>query len=333
VIAFGVAVTSPATYDRYALPGIKRVAEADSLIMAHQTAGSIFHNYNLLLDEAGARDDLEALVLPHQDTEIVDPEFFTRVREALADPDVAVIGCAGAVGVRGPAWWQGAVTWASMSHRYNEYGGGEFPGTTWTPEQTPSYASPGEVDSVDGFILVLSAWAVRNLRFDESLGKLHGYDFDICMQARAAGKKVVTANFRAVHHRRLELLRDPEAWIAAYVALVEKWEDHLPDTGADPERRALRAEAEAACARVMSASEAYRKVAIERQLGRVNQELDELKSRSASLQRELAANKAKLAAADRELEGARTKFRDVVESSSWRLTAPLRALRRWLRRR
>ena len=41
--------------------------------------------------------------------------------------------------------------------------------------------------------MVLSPWAVRELRFDESLGKLHGYDFDICMQARAAGKKVVDA--------------------------------------------------------------------------------------------------------------------------------------------
>ena len=152
VIAFGVAVTSPSAYDRYAFPGIQRVAEPDSLVMAHQTAGSIFHNYNLLLDKAGEREDLEALVLPHQDTEIVDPEFLTRIRQALADPDFAVIGCAGAVGVRSPAWWQGAVTWASMTHRYQEYGGGEFPGPTWIPDTTPSYASPGEVDAIDGFL-------------------------------------------------------------------------------------------------------------------------------------------------------------------------------------
>jgi hypothetical protein len=311
VIAFGVAVTSAATYDRFARPGIERVSEPDSLVMAHQTAGSIFHNYNLLLDEAGARDDLEALVLPHQDTEIVEPDFTTRIRGALADPDVAVVGCAGAVGVRSIAWWQGAVTWASMSHRYEEYGGGEFPGPTWTPERTPSYARPGEVDSVDGFILVLSPWAVRNLRFDESLGTLHGYDFDICMQARAAGKKVVAADFRAVHHRPLELLSDREAWIAAYMALVEKWRDQLPDTGADPERRALRAEAEAAAARVMTASVGYQRVAAERQLARVQGEL---------------------AAAREERDQAEARFQDVVQSSSWRLTEPLRALRRRFRR-
>jgi len=154
----------------------------------------------------------------------------------------------------------------------------------------------------------------------------------ICMQARAAGKKVVTSNFRAVHHRRLELLRDPEAWIAAYVASVEKWEEHLPDTGADPERRALRAEAEAACARVMSASEGYRKVAIERQLRRLSQELDELKPQVARLERALEAETAKLGVTDRELERERARFRAVVESSSWRFTGPLRSLRRRFRR-
>ena len=30
----------------------------------------------------------------------------------------------------------------------------------------------------------MSPWAVRNTRFDESLGQFHGYDFDICMQVR-----------------------------------------------------------------------------------------------------------------------------------------------------
>ena len=94
------------------------------------------------------------------------------------------------------------------------------------------------------------------------------------MQARAAGKKVVTADFRAIHHHSLELISDPEAWIAAYIRLAEKWEGHLPDTGAEPERRALRAEAEAACARAVSVSNQYRAQAISRQLARVSQDLE-----------------------------------------------------------
>ena len=122
--------------------------------------------------------------------------------------------------------------------------------------------------------MVLSPWAVRELRFDESLGKLHGYDFDICMQARAAGKKVATAPFRAIHHHSLELISDPEAWIQTYIRLAEKWRDQLPDTGAEPEQRALRAEAEAACARALMVAHQMREQAAKRELDRVREELE-----------------------------------------------------------
>ena len=60
-------------------------------------------------------------------------------------------------------------------------------------------------------MIVLSPWAVRNLSFDERISGRHGYDVDICLQARAAGKRVVTADLRVIHHHSLELLEDPEA--------------------------------------------------------------------------------------------------------------------------
>ena len=69
----------------------------------------------------------------------------------------------------------------------------------------------GEVDTLDGFLLVLSPWAVRNIRFDEALGEFHGYDLDFCLQVREAGRKVVTADFRAIHHRPLEMRSRPRA--------------------------------------------------------------------------------------------------------------------------
>jgi hypothetical protein len=169
-------------------------------------------------------------VLLHQDVEIADPGFSAKVRQALADPDVAIAGCAGAVGVRSLAWWEGSVTWASVTQRYEEFGGGEVPGISWREESPPPYTGTGEVDVVDGCLLALSPWAVGNLRFDESIGRAHGYDVDICLQARAAGKKVVTENLRVVHHHSLDLLPDPEEWIQTYVALAEKW-DGLADAG------------------------------------------------------------------------------------------------------
>ncbi len=296
MIIFGTAVTDPETYDRCAAPGVSRAAEADSIVLAHQTAGSLFRNYNLLLDQAAAHENLEALVLLHQDVEIADSDFTTKVREALSDPDVAIVGCAGAVGVRSTAWWQGALTWAGFTHRYTEYGGGDFPAISWRPESIPSYARTGEVDSIDGFVMVLSPWAVRELRFDESLGQLHGYDFDICMQARAAGKKVVTADFRAIHHHSLKLIKDPETWIQTYIRLAEKWEGQLPDTGADPRQRALHAEAQAACAQAIMVAHQMREQAIKRQLDRVQLEFESTRDQLEATRQELEATRQELGA-------------------------------------
>ena len=294
MIVFGTAVTDVETYDRCAAVGIRRAAEPDSEVLAHQSTGSVFRNYNLLLDKAAEHEDLEALVLLHQDVEIADSDFAAKVREAFSDPDVAIVGCVGAVGVRSIAWWQGALTWAGLTHRYHEYGGGDFPGISWRPEAIPSYASSGEADSVDGFVMVLSPWAVRELRFDESLGELHGYDFDICMQARAAGKKVATAEFRAIHHHSLQLIKDPESWIQTYIRLAQKWGDQLPETGAEPMQRALRGEAEAACARAIMVSFQMRFQAVRRQLERVNRRLDNTKDQLEETRHELQATRQEL---------------------------------------
>ena len=141
------------------------------------------------------------------------------LREAAArrsrDPDVGVVGCVGAIGVRSIAWWEGSVTWASFTHRYGELGGGELPGVlverraSCRPTRAPARSTRSTASCS-----ALSPWAVRNVRFDESLGQLHGYDFDFCLQVRAAGRKVVTADFQVVHHHSLELVSDPETWIA-----------------------------------------------------------------------------------------------------------------------
>ena len=301
MIAFGCSLTSPELYDAYARPGIELAAEPDSEVMAHQGTGSLLRNYNLLLDKAAAFEDLEALVLLHQDAEIVDPHFCAKVRDALSDPDAAIVGSAGAIGVRSIAWWEGAVTWASFTHRYPEWGGGEFPATSWIDEETPSFAKTGEVDAIDGFVMAVSPWAARNLRFDEALGKIHGYDFDFCAQARAAGRKVVTADLKVIHHHSLDLIRDVDVWIEAHIKIAEKWDGKLSGVGSgggDWKQRARRAEAEAAAQRVEAHS--------------AKLQLEALHRRYVELQQELA---------------------EFSNSTSWKVTAPLRAPGLMLRRR
>jgi hypothetical protein len=292
MIAFGSAITKPEIYSRYAEVGIRRAAEPDSEVFALPSVGSIFASYNALLDRAAARDGLEALVIVHQDAEIVGEDLCAHARSALADPEVGVVGCVGAIDVRSIAWWEGSVTLASFVHRYDDHGGGDLPAFSWVWDEAPPYARLGEVDTLDGFLLVLSPWAIHNLRFDESLGQFHGYDFDFCLQVRAAGRKVITADFRAVHHHPLMPFSDPEPWIVAHMKVAEKWEGRIPRVGSGPgswEERALRAEAGRDVARVVDHSN----------------------------QLDFEAHARALECALEELTG----------SVSWRITAPLRHLR------
>jgi hypothetical protein len=259
MIAFGCAITKPDVYGRCAEVGIKLAAEPDSEIFALGAVGSIFASYNAVIDRAAQCEDLEALVLVHQDTEIVNADFTAKVRAALRDPQAGLLGCVGAIGVRSIAWWEGSVSLASFVHRYDDHGGGELPAFSWNLQDAPPYARVGEVDTLDGFLLVLSPWVVANLRFDESLGQFHGYDFDFCLQARAAGKKVMTIDCKAIHHHGLHPFTDPDPWIEAHMRVAEKWQGRLPGVGTAAgswEERLWRAEAARDAARLTDAANA-----------------------------------------------------------------------------
>jgi hypothetical protein len=236
LIAFGSAIVDPGAYIRYARPGIQAAAEPGATVFAFEAVGAVCRSNNLLLDAAAELDD---------------PGRCAKVRAAMSDPDVAVAGWMGAAGVRTIAWWEGRISAGDVVVQFNEHGGGRLPACSWTTVDAP----PAEVDAVDGRLVALSPWAVRNLRFDESLHLGVGYDVDYCRQARAAGRKVVTAGFRAVHHHSLNLIRGRELWVEGHIAMAEKWER---DTGQDWMARARRAEAERDAARTVSYSRATR---------------------------------------------------------------------------
>jgi Glycosyltransferase like family len=289
LIAFGSSISGAEAYRRYAEPGVRLAAGPDSEIYAFAAVEPIARTYNLVLEAAAAREDLEALVLVHPHTEIADPELCTKVRQALADPLVGVIGCAGATGVRSIAWWEGAVTSAPAIHRYEEHGGGEIAAVSWARRESP----PAEVETVDGQLLVLSPWVVRNLRFDEALVLGHGFDLDFCLQVREQGRKVLVADLRVVHHRSLELVSDLEVWVQAHIRVAEKWGGALDGPAGDDaawKLRARHAEARREAARAIAFSKALK-----------------LDARVLELERALA---------------------EKTDSASWRLTAPLRELNR-----
>jgi len=292
LIAFGSSISGAEAYRRYAEPGIRRAAEPDSEVLAYAALEPVGRTYNLMLDAVAGREDLEALVLVHPHTEIADPRFAEKVRAALADPQVALVGAAGARGVRSIAWWEGEVYCGPVRQRYEDHGGGEVDTVFWAQRRRP----PAEVDALDGQLLALSPWAVRNLRFDEGLLLGHGFDLDISLQARRAGRKLVVADLAVVHHRSVELVSDLAIWVEAHMRVAEKWDETLRGATEGEEawkRRARRAEARREAARAIAMSESLK-----------------LDARVLELERELEA---------------------ITSTAGWRLTAPLRALNKMRR--
>jgi hypothetical protein len=207
MIAFAACIGSEEKFRTLAQPGLRMACEPDSLVAEVTTDSSIFEAYNEVLDAFSERDDLEALVLLHEDVEIVDSDFCGKLRRRLAEPDVAVLGVVGARAVTSLAWWEGEGRGRCLETRgLVDFGGGSH-----------------DVDAVDGLLLVLSPWAVRNLRFDaDGFSGFHGYDADICFQARAAGKRVVVEEIAVVHHTKGGY-GDVDAWRACDAAFRAKW--------------------------------------------------------------------------------------------------------------
>jgi GT2 family glycosyltransferase len=206
MIAFGVCVGSAERFRRVALRGLELAAEPDSLVMETSTEDSICEAYNEVLETLAGRHDLEALVLLHDDAEIVDPHFCAKLRRGLADGEPAVVGVIGARGVTSLRWWKNdGVGRVRETLRLIDFGGS------------------GQVDAVDGLLLALSPWAVRNLRFDtQRFRGFHGYDVDYCFQARAAGRRVVVENLEVIHHPQGGY-KDEAAFAEADEAFRRKW--------------------------------------------------------------------------------------------------------------
>jgi hypothetical protein len=267
LIAFGSAIVDPAAYIRYARPGIQAAAEPGATVYAFEAVGDVCRSSNLVLDAAAARDDLEALVLVEEHVQLDEPDLCAKVREALRDPEVAVAGWMGASGLRTIAWWEGRISCGPVLVQYDQHGGGVLPAWSWTEVEAP----PAAVDMVEGSVMALSPWAVRNLRFDETLHLGFGYDLDYCLRARAAGRRAVTMSVKAIHHRPLDLIRGRELWVEAHIRMADKWDGEADDW----EARARRAEAERDAARTVGYSMSTQ---VDAQVAPLERELDAVTS-------------------------------------------------------
>jgi hypothetical protein len=166
---------------------------------------SIARAYNTILDAYRGRG-LDAVILLHDDLEMVDPDAEAKFLKAL-DEDVALVGVAGG----GPwlRWWDHD----PIGHQMTDSGLIDFGRRT------------GDVEMLEGSIMVFSPWAVENLRIDERYTDFRsGWD-DVCLTARAAGKRVVVADVDTHHHSTVGF-KSPEIearFVESERVFAEKW--------------------------------------------------------------------------------------------------------------
>lgn len=204
MIAYGCCVGSWDKVRQYVEPRI-----TGQLLTVHG-ASSIASAYNKIIEMARGIHDLDALVLLHDDLEIIDQNFELKVHTALSEPNVELIGVAGAIGVKSLAWWFYGV----VGHQATDTTNLDFGRRS------------GDVAALEGSLLVLSRWTVDTLTFDERYDGFHGYDCDMSRQVRSRGRRVVVADIDTHHHTSLGWKSSQvfESWLQADKIFKEKWE-------------------------------------------------------------------------------------------------------------
>lgn len=208
MFVYGVCAGPSGKVDRFARPSIDnaRAPEDQTLVLSDQPSISIAYNH--ILGEAQQHEDLEGVILMHDDVEILDPLFREKLRRAFADGSVGVVGVVGARGVSSLEWWNYETKGRVREDRAGmvDFGGGEH-----------------DVDMVDGLLLALSPWVARNLRFDEGYVGFHGYDAEICFSAKAHGRRVVVQEIDVLH-RTQGGYGDKSAFDEADLRFQRKWD-------------------------------------------------------------------------------------------------------------
>lgn len=98
MLAFGVRVTDPATFERVCAAGLRAHAEDGAPVLTTDDSGPLAAAYNEILDAVAGMDHVAGLVLLGEDVEIRDPRFTERVRQVLGDDPRAVLGVPAAAG-------------------------------------------------------------------------------------------------------------------------------------------------------------------------------------------------------------------------------------------
>lgn len=195
-------------FRRVVLPALKASLKATDEIDARPGSGGLAATYNEILSRARVLPDLAAVVLMHDDVEIIDPNFRAKVLAASRKDNVGIVGVVGGSGLRSAKWWE-----ARSLH-----------GLVYESRGVVAFASRhADVDVVDGLMMILSPAAVHRLAFDSATCPgYHGYDVDICLAARDLGMRVLVEPIEVLHRTKGGYGDQPE-FEATQRRLLKKW--------------------------------------------------------------------------------------------------------------
>jgi GT2 family glycosyltransferase len=135
------------------------------------------------LNRAWRLAETEFLCILHNDTEMLEPTWLTRLLAPLADPDVGVTGLYGVKRIRRDGRFVGRTIVHSLAE-----------GPTVRPEGE-------EVAVVDSVCMCLPRRLMEDVGgLDEGYGFYHGLDRDLSFAVRERGRRCVTVHAPFLHH-------------------------------------------------------------------------------------------------------------------------------------
>lgn len=172
VIDNGSTDATPAFFERFAYPYPLRFAR-------NATNQPVIATLN----RAWRLAETEYVCVLHNDTEMLEPAWLTRLLAPLAEPDVGITGLYGVKRLRRDGRFMGRTIVHSLSS-----------GPTLRRDRE-------EVVVVDSVCMCMSRRLMEELGgFDEGYGFYHGLDRDLCLAVRERGLRCVIVRAPFVHH-------------------------------------------------------------------------------------------------------------------------------------
>ena len=191
-----------------------------------QNKHSIPEAYNIGL----AQSKYNNLVFCHDDILFKDDHWGHKVAIHLSKPDIGVIGFAGGTYFSNApsTWWSPSpcnnLVLNHLQKRTIDHQSLKKQIVELDKENSPNILN--EVICLDGFAMMFSKSKLPNFKWDQIIGKWHGYDLDLCLYSKSQKLKNYVCSDILVQHNSLG--KTDEKWGHAIINIWRKYALDLP---------------------------------------------------------------------------------------------------------